>query len=251
MVLGKLQEQRASRLQTPESHSGQHKAHGSSTHCWHQQLDTGGGPSATSVTGKGKNTPPPSPHCPRLCKSTSLACAQKKHIKKSNLPHSWCPKETFLVADTHRLRRQLWHARLQPLLSSQLTPSRSEPFHPMPLFEPGSSSCHTPTQARRRTGHCPLGQSSAQLEEHSSAEPNQSAQPMDSCSLAFPPSLWQKSRAMKGKQAWSILWAGSSQGNAAQHLPFARQKPGHIHTSCGIEVVTFETGSQGQLRKGQ
>lgn len=62
-------------ITSPVSHSGHHNPPGSPTHCWHQQLGTGHGPSATHGTAKEKNTPPPSPHCPGLCKPTTLACA--------------------------------------------------------------------------------------------------------------------------------------------------------------------------------
>lgn len=48
----------------------------------------------------------------------------------------------------HSLRWQLWHARLQLLLSSQLSPSRSEPFHPVPLSEPGQAAATHPHRHR-------------------------------------------------------------------------------------------------------
>lgn len=144
-------------------------------------------------------------HIPAMC--------FKETCQKEQLPHSWCSRETFLVADTTASG------------GSSGMPGCSCSFHPssLPAGQSPFILCLHLKQgqaAQRRTGHCAPDQSRAQLEKHSSAEPNQPAQPMDSCNSVC---LWQKSRAMKGKQTWSILWAGSSPGNTAQHPPFARE----------------------------
>lgn len=129
-------------------------------HRWHWQRE--------------KHPTPFSPLSKTLQVHISGTCLEETHQKEQPAPLLVLQGNIF---GGRYPQAQMAALALQAELSSQLTPSRSGPSNPMPLAEPGSSSCHTPTQAQRRTGHCPLGQSSAQLEGHSSAEPNNQHNP--------------------------------------------------------------------------